>query len=235
MNKARKKQYKVEKLSAKTPFDSLNSMKTALKQVDDHVGDSIGYIEPGHGLKGKQKWLLDDDDVSEMYAIHKNKREVMLYAFVDSQVQDDSDGTVQSQRPKQSEAASTTRKDVYTKTITQVETIMSKLKEKHGSQYDAERYACWAHTIHSGKHSSYEEPPDFPYFRRKKKSSPESQCEDGPSTSSGSKSPTKRLCLRSTCIDQLSKWHDLLQSGAISQVQYDEMKDTIMKDMKTLT
>ena len=85
MNKAKKKEYIVEKLSATTPFGSLESIKTALKELD-HIVGNIGYIEPGRGLKGKQKWLLDDSDVSQMYAVHKNKREVMLYAFVDHQV-----------------------------------------------------------------------------------------------------------------------------------------------------
>ena len=47
--------------------------------------------------------------------------------------------------------------------------------------------------------------------------------------------PLPNDCLRTTCTDQLSKLHDLLQSGAISQVQYDEMKDIIMKDMKSVT
>ena len=86
MNKAKKKEYIVEKLSATTPFGSLESIKTALEQLD-HIVGNIGYIEPGHRLKGKQKWLLDDSDVSEMYAVHKIKREVMLYAFVDRQVE----------------------------------------------------------------------------------------------------------------------------------------------------
>ena len=53
-------------------------------------------------------------------------------------------------------------------------------------------------------------------------------------TSSGSRSPTKCLNLRTECIDQLSKWHSLLQGGAISQDQYDEMKNTIMEDMKSM-
>ena len=225
MNKAKKKEYIVEKLSAKTPFGSLENIKTALEQLNRIVGN-IGYIEPGHGLKGKQKWLLDDSDVSEMYAVHKNKREVMLYAFVDFQVQ----GGNTSAPNEQPKALPTTK---YAKTITEVETIMSKLKEKHGQQYDTERYACWAHTIHSGKHSSYDKPPDLPYFTHCKKKRNSQSSEDGSSASSGT--PTKRLCLRTTCIDQLSKWHDLLQSGAISQVQYDEMKDVIMKDMKSLT
>ena len=66
-----------------TPFDSLDSIKTALKDQGNSVSDGIGYIKPGHGLHGKQKWLLDDDDdVPEMYVAHKKSRELMLYAYV---------------------------------------------------------------------------------------------------------------------------------------------------------
>ena len=53
----------------------------------------------------------------------------------------------------------------------------------------------------------------------------------GPITRSAD-SPTKRLGLHTECIDQLSKRHTLLQSGAISNDQYDEMKESIMKDIK---
>lgn len=67
INKARKKEYKIEQLGS-TPFNSLESIKAALKDQGGNVSDGIGYIKPGHGLNGKQKWLLDDDDVSEMYA-----------------------------------------------------------------------------------------------------------------------------------------------------------------------
>ena len=78
--------------------------------------------------------------------MHKSKREVMLYAFIDCRVTDDENGDVniQSQsrkRPKMSDEAPSKQRDGYTKTITQVETIMSKLKEKHDSQYDTERQA----------------------------------------------------------------------------------------------
>ena len=53
--------------------------------------------------------------------------------------------------------------------ITEVETIISDLKEKHGSKYDAAKYACWAHCINSGRHGSLEEPPDLPFFTGRKK------------------------------------------------------------------
>ena len=40
-------------------------------------------------------------------------------------------------------------------------------------------------------------------------------------------SPGKRINLRSECMDQLNKWHGLLEKGAISQTQYDEFKKII--------
>lgn len=176
-----------------------------------------------------------------MYTLHKNKCEVMLYAYVDLQGEgSESSGTVHSQsrkRPKQMSSRETPspKRDAYVKTITQVEAIMADLKAKHGSKYDAAKYASWALSINSGKHSSTDEPPDFPFFTGRKKSSGESH-PDGPGSSSGSssgsRSPTKRLGHRTECINQLSKWHGLLQDGAIFQEQYEEMKGTIMEDNK---
>ena len=67
INKARK-EYKIEKLGS-TPFDSLDGIKTTLKDQ----GGSVSYgIGPGHGLNGKHKWPLDDDDVSECMRKAKN-------------------------------------------------------------------------------------------------------------------------------------------------------------------
>ena len=43
----------------------------------------IGYIEPGHGQKGKLRTLCTDDDLSEMYVLHKRKREVLLWCYGD--------------------------------------------------------------------------------------------------------------------------------------------------------
>lgn len=35
--------------------------------------------------------------------------------------------------------------------------------------------------------------------------------------------------MRSECIDQLEKWHMLMECGVISSDQYKELKDTILK------
>jgi len=37
--------------------------------------------------------------------------------------------------------------------------------------------------------------------------------------------------MRTELIDQLKKWHSLLQDSGITQVQYNELQGKIMKDM----
>ena len=51
----------------------------------------------------------------------------------------------------------------------EVQEIIQKLKQKHGSKYAAEKYNAWAHMINMGKHGSYEDAPDYAYFGRKQK------------------------------------------------------------------
>ena len=98
--------------------------------------------------------------------------------------------------------------------------------------------------INSGKWSSYEEPPDFPFFKKAKRDRSGQQakeCENvdkqtetsSPVQAGNSASPMKRLNMRTQCIDQLGKWHVLLESGAISQSQYEEMS-SIIDDMKKM-
>ena len=46
-------------LSTKEPFVSLNG------EEPDFVVVEVGYIEPGHGTKGRKQCLLNDEDVRE--------------------------------------------------------------------------------------------------------------------------------------------------------------------------
>ena len=39
--------------------------------------DVIGYIEPGHGQKGKLRELSTDDDLKEMYVLYKRIQEIL--------------------------------------------------------------------------------------------------------------------------------------------------------------
>ena len=62
-------------LSAKMPSVGVNDEKPDFAVVD------IGYIEPGHGMKGRKQWLNNDDDVNEMYSNHMGKRNILLWAY----------------------------------------------------------------------------------------------------------------------------------------------------------
>ena len=47
----------------------------------DFSSVDLGYLEPGHGMKGKKQWFNNDDDVNEMYAKHAGRRNIQLWAY----------------------------------------------------------------------------------------------------------------------------------------------------------
>ena len=55
-------------------FTSIEDIKDQLNELLKCKVADIGFIEPGHGLKGKQQTLIDDDDIEEMYDMYKRKR-----------------------------------------------------------------------------------------------------------------------------------------------------------------
>ncbi len=62
-------------------------------------------------------------------------------------------------------------------------------------------------------------------------SSPVSQACVSAAPSSVSVSPGKRIGLRTECMEQLDKWHSLLQKGVITEEQHKEHQQKILKDM----
>ena len=45
-------------------------------------------------------------------------------------------------------------------------------------------------------------------------------------------SPGKTIQYRSECIDQLDKWHSLMERGVISVDEFKEKQQTILSDIK---
>lgn len=42
----------------------------------------LGYHEPGHGTKGKKRWLTCDEDMEDMKELYKKKKtEVLLWCY----------------------------------------------------------------------------------------------------------------------------------------------------------
>ena len=187
----------------------------------------VGYIQWGHSCKGKQHWIVSKRDIEEMYKDHKGAREILLWCYS----KDDNDVTLLSKRPwvsassASSFASKTSQAESIAQKLTEVDEIDSGLSEKHSKMYTAEQIRAWAHLIHMNKHDSYDVPPNKPILTRRKERA---------SATTGTHLSGKKIGLRSQCIDQLKKWHELLECGGITQAQYDELQATIMGDIKQL-
>ena len=196
--------------------------------VEDIGAVEIGYIEPGHGSKGKKVWLCNDSDLKAMYNAHNKKKVINLWCYTEKKC---SRGKKRSRSPGDEKASSSKYESHSTKRLALVDDIYEKLQDKHKGKYSPEQLRTWAHLLQMGKHESYEEPPDKPFFRGKKSSALSAV---NTPTQPVSISPGKKVNMRTELINQLEKWYQLLEMGAISQTQYAELKDTILLDIKEL-
>ena len=227
INHAKKSEFVMKTLKSKSCFVTLADLKSSIVEEVGPLGmDVVGYVKPGHGNKGKLQELDDDADLMEMYALHKRKREILLWCYKNVSKQ-----TVRKRSSShEGSGAPPTKKDVIAKNISDVESIVKVLQDTHGNSYTVEKYNAWAHLINIGKHDSYDEPPSYPFFTGNKKKNVTGN--SGPSTSADS--PTKRLGFRTQCIEQLTNWHHLYESGAVTQEQYEKLKGSILGDIQDL-
>ena len=60
-------------------FKSVDDLKRSLAEWINLPEVVVGYIEPGHGAKGRQRWLHDESDLTDLYQLYKGKKEIMLW------------------------------------------------------------------------------------------------------------------------------------------------------------
>ena len=88
--------------------------------------------------------------------------------------------------------------------------------------------------IYLKTHDSLDNLPDKPFLTRKCSAESAQSVVSKKPTSAGGISPGKRVNIRSELIDQLKKCQDLIDSGAISKEVFDELRLTILADIKKL-
>ena len=229
-NRERKSDYTVEKLNFMSKFSSVEELRDELKSTLQFLPSEFGFVEPGHGLRGKQRWIHDDADIEEMYNGFPRRRDFLFWCYTVAVAKD---AGRKRPAPVETGLLAPKPKSSCQKKIVEVEEIIADLKDRHGGKFSTEQFTMWAHVIHIGKHSSYDIPPDQPFFKgSQKKASMSTPISSNVSASSSlTASPGKRVSLRSECINQLDKWHSLLEKGIVSQEQYDQMQKTILSDM----
>ena len=167
------------KFSKQGQIETISDLKSELlaRFTDRLSGDiEVGYIQPGHGLRGKQEWLCYDDDIQEMYDLHPRKKSILLWCFKKTS----SDSSASRKRPRSSSSSQASNAQKISRSSTNYEShqrdkvaetneTLAKLEEKHGDKYSSEQLRTWANLIQLKKHSSLDAPPDYPFFRGRKK------------------------------------------------------------------
>ena len=76
-----------------------------------------------------------------------------------------------------------------------VKGVVDKLRETFGNKYTPEQYHAWAQLVQLGRHSSYDEAPDYPFFAdsKKKSSNKTSDVDETCSTKSTSDFPLENV------------------------------------------
>lgn len=121
-------------------FDSVKDLKAELKQhFGDYIEDcefDVGYMSPGHGMKGKQHQFKDDGDISAMYKEFQKKKNILLWIKC----------VVRQKRPASSDfdpaplaERSGSVYDATVKKMHEVDVIVGELKSKHEGAYTPER------------------------------------------------------------------------------------------------
>ena len=57
MTDAKQKKLGIEKLTCSYRFSLVSQLRHSITEVVTENFDEIGYIEPGHGMKGKKLWI----------------------------------------------------------------------------------------------------------------------------------------------------------------------------------
>ena len=79
MNGMKKSDNSLKILKQTSKFKKYDELKSSLEKEFSIQIETIGFIIPGHGWKGKQQLLETDADISEMYVLYKKRQEILLW------------------------------------------------------------------------------------------------------------------------------------------------------------
>ena len=71
MNGTKKSDYSLKIIKQTSKFKKYDELKSSLEKEFSIEIETIGFIIPGHGWKGKQQLLETEADISEMYVLYK--------------------------------------------------------------------------------------------------------------------------------------------------------------------
>jgi len=153
------------------------------------------------------------EDLSSMYKAYNSRKEILLWLKVTRQKRPLGASNAGSKKPCH------TNHEGHLEKMTQVQVIVDELEKCHGTskKYSPELFRAWAHMLQLKKHDSYDMPLNKPFFKSRKQTNDVTALDK-------SLSPGKRISYCTECIEQIGKWHSLMEKGAISHSQFQELQ-----------
>ena len=231
-------------------FTSIEDMKHRLKSVlNENLAGDIGYYE---GKQSMKRWLLEDEDVSQMYT--KGAREICLW--FERSYEDKARDEVPKEKKKKEENIRLTRREEKEKNI---DKAFEELSERH-NDYSKPQLKLWARMIVNEIHESYDQPPNVPLItgmipkqsKKNKESISEviagaatafvkAVCPHTPTatetvneSSCVSISPGKTADVRMKNLQQLRYLQQLFHDNILTESEYLEQKNNILQSLRTL-
>lgn len=242
VNPSKKSDFRVYNIRDIPKFVGVGELESLIKKRFEEFSDyegtlCMGFVQPGHGWKGKQHWINDEADLEDMYSLSK-KNNIMIWCHQKSQ--------------KRSRSSSKSTEEPATKRAKCIESNEAKITDakktyeilvKKHKIYTPEQLHAWAQLIQMKKHFSMDEPPKYPFFKKtsRKDVKPENSItEQQMSDESASllqkdvKSPTKVAELRMKNLEQLKYINELYKDGVLTEEEFREQKTNILLDIRKL-
>lgn len=227
VNRSKKSEYRIHNIRDGVKFTDMENLqgfiRTRFKEFTGCDELCIGYVEPGHGWKGKQMWLNSDEDIKDLYVVCSKARHILLWCYLPTEKKRKRKLEFSEEKEnKRARCLSSNRSK-----IDETNDTFQDLITKHNHKYTPEQLHAWAEMVQMKKHSSLEVPPKMPFFRSRHQ---EPRAQEKVTTAVSS-SGSSWIHARTECIEQLEKIGNLLEKGTISQEQHDKLQEAIMKDI----
>ncbi len=123
-----------------TPDDIKQQLRDAFPEhiLNCEVDLIIGYTNPGHGARGQLQWIIDDEDVQDMYNEYEGKNEALLWFYIPSGSSHDGSRRARSHSPNPGEKHRRRNRAIL-RASWKRRTVVDKLKEKHLGKYPEEK------------------------------------------------------------------------------------------------
>ena len=246
-------------------FKSTTALKLQLKDsfetdLPSNTSFAVGYFE---GKSHVKRWIVDNRDLERMYSILEPRSTINLWCEGKSTSRDSRNSRTRDagEEPTVEEPPAKKTKATKHDQIEEVESIVTKLKDKH-PQMPTPKIRLWAKLIHTGRYEDMDTPPDIPLITgapasaKPKKDNSIAEALTGAATAvvkmlqgnaqspkmsehdtsltTTTISPMKLAHLRRSCLEDLKRVKDLHDDGVLTDREYADEKERILESLRGL-